>query len=178
MPTDAPTLTAAMAAGDRVALAAFYERWFDAMMGEARRLTGGDDDEALDLVHDTMLRAIRSMKPLPSDAAVMRWLQRAIRSCAIDRHRVVMRRRRREAAVAPVSAGAADGPDRTRLAWLEKELRTLGGEDRTLLRLRHQFGWTLAEIGRRVGLEPGAVDGRLRRLAARLRRRAPEVLDE
>ncbi len=37
--------------------------------------------------------------------------------------------------------------------------------------MRHRFGWTLQDIGRALGLSPGAVDGRLRRLVRTLRKR-------
>ena len=53
-------------------------------------------------------------------------------------------------------------------------------DDRTveLLVMRHGFGWTLKKIGRAVGLTPGAVDGRLRRLLGTLRRKASEESDD
>ena len=47
-----------------------------------------------------------------------------------------------------------------------------------LLTMRYRFGWTLQRIGAAVGLKPGAVDGRLARLVAALRRRAQETFHE
>ena len=43
--------------------------------------------------------------------------------------------------------------------------------------MRHRFGWTLAKIGQTLGLGPGAVDARLRRLSKMLRRKAQEKGD-
>jgi hypothetical protein len=44
--------------------------------------------------------------------------------------------------------------------------------------MRHRLGWTLERIGAVVGLAPGAVDGRLRRIIGRLRAAGWEVRDE
>jgi len=46
-----------------------------------------------------------------------------------------------------------------------------------MLLMRHRFGWTLQQIGAALGIKPGAVDGRLRRLVGGLRRRAQEESD-
>ncbi len=59
--------------------------------------------------------------------------------------------------------------------WLEERLAEIDGSSRALLMMRYRFGWTLARIGRELGLTPGAVDGRLARLLARLRRKAGEA---
>lgn len=57
---------------------------------------------------------------------------------------------------------------------LERELQALNDRDVQLLLMRHRFGWTLKRIGDALGLKPGAVDGRIRRVLTKLRRRAKE----
>lgn len=172
---DAARLTAAIAAGDTEAFSRFYRRWFPVLYADARRATGRDEAFCLDVVHDAMLRVIRSMRPLPTEADLRRWLRVVVRSCAYDRLRAESRRLRHERAAREtrsVAAGAGDAELDDRLEWLRRELRDLDDRSVQLLVMRHRLGWTLARIGRVLGLAPGAVDGRLRRIAARLRRRA------
>ena len=175
-PPDAARLTAAIAAGDTEAFARFYRQWFQTMYADARRVTGRDEAFCLDIVHDAMLRVIRSMKPLAGETDLARWLGAVIRSCAYDRLRAESRRRLRDRAHGAKAIAAVEVPetDADRLRWLEAQLRALDEGSLQLLLMRHRLGWTLQRIGRALGLEPGAVDGRLRRIVARLRRRAAE----
>jgi RNA polymerase sigma factor (sigma-70 family) len=177
---DDPTrqLTGAIASGDTEAFARFYRRWVDRMYEEAHRATGRDESFCLDVVHDAMLRVMKSIKPMDSEAALWGWLRLVVRSCAFDRLRREVRRRKRERAE---SAGpAADSRDdlAERLAWLRTELAQLDEREVALLTMRHRFGWTLRHIGSAAGLKSGAVDGRLRRTLSALRRRAEEAFNE
>ena len=174
MPHRARELTRAIAAGDEAAFEHFYRTWFDAMYVEAHRLTGRDEAECLDVVHDAMLRVIRSMKPLDDEAQLHAWLRKVVRSCAIDRLRREARRLRRERRHGvPTATVTIDD----RLEWIHAQLARLDEDTGLLLALRHRFGLTLQQIGDVTGLRPGAVDGRLRRAAAQLRARAGEVDD-
>jgi len=187
-------LTTAIASGDSEAFSCFYDAWFDKALAEARRCTGRDDEFCLDVVQDAMMRVISSMKPLQSEAALHRWMRVVIRSCACDRLRADIRRRRRERNVAPpetaleTASGTAAarphapghtpaGPDPERLAWLHEQLEQLDGPDVHLLIMRHRFGWTLHRIAESLGLSHSAADRRLRRLIERLRRSAKEDFD-
>ncbi|MHC4428579.1 MAG: RNA polymerase sigma factor [Planctomycetota bacterium] len=172
---DAAHLTAAIAAGDTEAFTRFYRQWFPVLYADARRATGRDEAFCLDVVHDAMLRVIRSMRPLPTEADLRRWLRVVVRSCAYDRLRAESRRVRHERAArdARPATAATEATDLDgRLEWLRRELRDLDDRSVQLLVMRHRLGWTLARIGRVLGLAPGAVDGKLRRIVARLRRHA------
>ncbi len=176
-------LTSAVASGDTEAFARFYRAWFDSMYTVARRATGRDEAFCLDVVQDAMLRVIRSLKPMNTTGDLRRWLRVLVASCAYDRLRQESRRRAREKrAVAGrsnpgPSALCADDVDR-RLRWLHEELESLDDRSVQLLLMRHRFGWTLQQIGNVLGLKPGTVDGRLRRLQRTLRRRAKEQFDD
>jgi RNA polymerase sigma factor (sigma-70 family) len=173
-------LTTAIASGDTEAFARFYRAWFEVMYADAVRATGRDESFCLDVVQDAMLRLIRRMRPMASEDDLRRWLRTVVRSCAYDRLRSEARRRRREAeaAAARRDAGApgAARPDdvRRRLRWLEQQLQACDDASTRMLVMRHRFGWTLRQIAASLGLEPGAVDGRLRRLVRGLRRKAQE----
>ena len=172
-------LTANIASGDPEAFARFYRGRFDEMYAEARRATGRDESFCLDVVQDAMIRTIRALKPLESEKHLRAWLRTVVQSCAYDRLRKEARRRRweRDATHARRAVSSDDDFD-DRLEWLRKELASLDDPQVRLLLMRYRFGWTLRRIGEHLGLKPGAVDGRLGRLVATLRRRAQENFDE
>jgi RNA polymerase sigma factor (sigma-70 family) len=98
-------------------------------------------------------------------------------TCAYDRLRREIRRQRREARE-PIRAQAPQPELLSRLEWLRAELDHLDEPSAHLLVLRYRLGWTLQEIGALLGLSTGAVDGRLSRLLAGLRRKAREAFHE
>ena len=172
-------LTAAVASGDSEAFARLYRGRFDEMYVEARRATGRDESFCLDIVQDAMIRVIRSMKPLETEQHLRTWLRVVVQSCAYDRLRKEARRRRWEQAAADARRAASRDDDLSeKLEWLRRELATLDDPQARLLTMRYRLGWTLRRIGDAVGLKPGAVDGRLGRLTASLRRRAKGTFDE
>jgi RNA polymerase sigma factor (sigma-70 family) len=172
------TLTTAIASGNTEAFARLYEAWFDTMYAEAKRTTGRDEAFCLDIVHDAMIRVIRSMKPLDHEGALVVWLRRAVRSCAYDRLKQESRRRAREHAAPPAeTAEMCDDLD-DRLAWLRSELNAMDRASSMIITMRHRFGWTLRQIGTTLGLKTGAVDRRLRSVESALQQRAAEVFDE
>jgi DNA-directed RNA polymerase specialized sigma24 family protein len=95
-----------------------------------------------------------------------RWMRRVLLNGARDRIRAEARRIRRESQ-APIAT--ATEHDRDSLAELNVRLRAIDKESAQLLRRRYDLGWTLEQIGRELGLRPGAVDGRIRRILKKLR---------
>ena len=171
--------TTAIASGDSEAFARFYRDRFDAMYAEARRATGRDESFCLDIVQNAMMRVIRSLRPLDSELRLRAWLRTVVHSCAYDRLRHEARRKRWERNAADRRAAETpDDHDDDRLEWLRRELATFDDPQLRLLVMRYRFGWTLQRIGDALGLKPGAVDGRLSRLTANLRRRAQENFDD
>lgn len=169
-------ITKAVASGDPEAFSRFYEKYFDDLYRMARYATKRDEQFCLDVVQDAMMKVIKSIPILDSDPTLRAWLRRTVYSCAIDRLRIEARqgraeRRAAETARHPDDADLVTGT-RERMHWLEKQLAELDGSSQTLLIMRHRFGWTLARIGRELGLSTGAVDGRLSRLIDRLRQKA------
>ena len=168
------TQTSAIASGDTEALSRFYEYWFDRLYAEARRVTRKDESFCLDVVQDVMMRVIKSIKPMQSEAQLWRWLQTVVRSCAYDRLRKEIRRQQREGSVNYDSTRTDLAETNEQLRWLEQQINELDHRDVNLLIMRHRFGWTLKRIGRALGMTTGAVDGRLTRLTSRLRDKAKE----
>lgn len=172
-------LTRRVARGDRNALAVFYERWFDTMYHEAARTTGRDEAFCLDVVQDVMLRVIKKLSAMESDAQLAAWLRKVVRSCAYDRLRSDIARAKREnTRIRSLNndlhrcAASITNEDEERLEWLHNELESMDEKLRRPLLLRVLSGWTLAQIGTLLGLSPGAVDGRVNRAMKQLRRNA------
>jgi RNA polymerase sigma-70 factor (ECF subfamily) len=170
---DARRITTAIASGDPEAFARLYEARFEFVYAAVRRRTGLDEAACLDIVQDAMLKVIRRMKPLPDQAALDAWLRKVALRTAYDHLRREKRlARRKEAAGEP--EGDAPGADPERLDWLRGELNALDRATADLIDLRFRAGLTLSAIGRRVGLSPGAVDGRINRALRAMREAAAE----
>ena len=105
MPDEVERLTAAMAAGDAAAVEAFYRRYFDWMYAHAIRITGRDESFCLDVVQESVLRVIRSVRRVRCREELAAWLRLVVQTTAYDLLRSESRRQRREAAVG-VPAGA------------------------------------------------------------------------
>lgn len=172
---DTPTLTAAMARGEPSAIDTFYRRHFDTMLAHAQQFTRRDEHFCLDVVQDATLKVVRSVRRMQDEKHLRRWLRRVVASTAIDRLRAEQRRALRE------QHGGVSGSDdpaeaaalAEQIAELDRRLARLDATGRRLLHWRFAQGLTLADIGRRLGLGPGAVDGRLRRTLTRLQRSEP-----
>lgn len=184
MQDSARQLSHAIASGDTEAFARFYEAWFDYMFAIVRKSTRRDESFCLDVVHDACCKLIRSMKPLPDEPSLRRYVTAAVQSCAYDRLRAEKGRLRREERSARERRERSGSRDERaaelddELAWLRAQLEALDERQLDLLIMRHRFGWTLARIGAALGLKPGAVDGRLSRARATLREKALETIDD
>ena len=179
MPQTVEKLTAAMSAGDSRAVEAFYRRYFDDLYSHASRFTGRDESFCLDVVQEAVLRIIRSVRPVRSEAQFAAWLRLVVQTAAYDLLRSESRRRRREMAVAiapgsATSEGDHEPIDAQRLSWLAARIAELDEQIVRMIDMRFQRKWTLASIASAMGLSIGTVDGRLRRALRQLRRLAAE----
>lgn len=170
-------LTRAVASGDTEAFAQLYRSHFDAMLRDARRFTGRDENYCLDIVQEAMMKVIRCIKPIDTEASLRAWLRCVVKSCAYDSLRRDARRMAHENGHAPAVSHTDANELTERLAWLREHLQALDAETRHLVLLRHRMGWTLQRIAASLGLSTGAVDGRLSRAMRKLQRKA-EQFDE
>lgn len=186
-------ITTQMAVGHTPALSVFYETFFDVMLLEAQRCSGRDEQTCLDLVQDAMLKAIKCIKPLPSESAVAVWSRTVVKTVTWDWFRKENRRamlRNSEATAAggafPFSNDEAIEPEtheqdfveqQARVIWLESQLQSLPTELQSMISLRYRLGWSLKQIGQKFGLKTGAVDGRIRRAVERLKQIANDEFE-
>jgi RNA polymerase sigma factor (sigma-70 family) len=169
-----------MAAGDQRAIEEFYRRYFDWLYRNARRAAGRNEAFCLDVVQEAVLRIVRCVRPVESEGRFRAWLRLVVQTTAYDLMKSDARRTRREAAIAVACGGPCedDTDSADRLAWLRQQVTALAPEIARLIDLRFQQSWTLAKIGRLLGLSIGTVDGRLRKALGHLRELAREEFDD
>lgn len=163
------SLLSRFVAGDGAALGEIFELLFDDLVEQIRRDTRRDEHFAADAVQDAFVKAIRGIPIMQHETEVRAWFRRVALRSAIDRVRAEKRRSRRERAAANDARTDPDPARADELDALHARLRTLDQSAAALVDARVRFGWTLERIGRSLGLRPGAVDGRLRRVFTQLR---------
>jgi RNA polymerase sigma-70 factor, ECF subfamily len=156
------------AAGDEAAFARLVAE-HHAAMARVAFVICGDADMTVDAVQSAWTNAWRRIGSLRDPSQVRAWLV----AVAANEARQAVRRRRR-APVVDVSAelaGVADGDpaDSVGVVDLQRVLRGLSADDRSLLALRFAAGLDSAEIARHLGMSASGVRSRLARLLERLR---------
>lgn len=159
---------AAMARGDRDAMAGLYDRHASALLGLAMRIVR-DRREAEDLLHDVFLEAWRHAKDFdPKRGRVRTWLAIRMRSRALDHQKS-----------ARVSRNAGDvgldivpderersNPDHSRVRQV---LASLDANQRRVVELAYFEGLSCSEIAARIAIPIGTVKSRIAAGLAHLR---------
>jgi len=156
------------AAGDEAAFALLVAE-HHASMARVAFVIAGDSETTLDAVQSAWAIAWRRMKSLRDPSQVRTWLV----AIAANEARQAMRRRRREQVVDisdDVAREAGSDVDASvDIVDLDRVLRGLKAEDRSLLAMRYAAGLDSAEIARQLGMSASGVRSRLARLLQRLR---------
>lgn len=161
-------LVAAMARGDRDALAKLYERHSGILLGLALRIVR-ERREAEDLLHDVLLEAWRAAKDFdPKRGRVRTWLAIRMRSRALDLQKSA--RVSRNAGDAGLELMTDDrersSPDHGRV---RAALAELGTDQRTVVELAYFDGLSCSEIASKIKVPIGTVKSRLAAGLQRLR---------
>ena len=164
-----------VAAGDRAAFDAIVRSTQKPLLRVAARVLGSRED-ALDVLQDAYLRAFDTLVEGGFDgrSRVSSWLYRVVVNASIDALRA---RRRRVTAPLPAQeaiAGEANGEVRVALADLGRMLDLLPVEQRAALVLRELEGLSNAEAAAVLETTEGAIEQRLIRARATLRRQFDE----
>ncbi len=175
-----------MSRGDRDAFREYYDHFYALMLSESKRCTGRDEQTCLDIVHDAMLKAIRSMKPIANQRSLSSWSRLLVRSVSYDWLRREQRQRKLSRSPEEIDDHGRQRElnasqkidDHARVLWIEQNLGQFSPELQRMFAWRYRLGWTLRRIGRRLGLKPGAVDGKLRRAIEDLRNLAELECDD
>ncbi|HEY1556114.1 MAG TPA: sigma-70 family RNA polymerase sigma factor [Kofleriaceae bacterium] len=165
---DDAALVAAMAGGDRSALARLYERHSGILLGLALRIVR-ERREAEDLLHDVFLEAWRSAKDFdPKRGRVRTWLAIRMRSRALDHQKSARVSRNAGDAGLDLVADERERvtPDHARV---RAALGELGSDQRRVLELAYFEGLSCTEIAARIAIPVGTVKSRLAAALSRLR---------
>lgn len=132
-----------------------------------------DRDEALEIMHDGLMKAFKNLPELREEAALKTWLRRILVNTAIDYHR---RRQRQPTAPLPDSApetvpsADADALDHLAAEDVLLALNRLPEMPRVVFCLYVLEGYTHREIAQRLGLAESTSRAYLSEANARLRR--------
>ena len=167
------TLLEAIAAGDRAALSALYDRTSAKLYGICLRLLGSEP-EAEDALQETYVTVWRNAARFdPGKAGAITWLAVVARNKAIDR----LRRRTLPSEAIDAAADIADdrptafdlvqqGQDSARLAGCLDELEE---KPRSMIRAAFLDGASYPELAEREGVPLGTMKSWIRRGLLRLR---------
>ena len=170
---DIPALCIAVRHGNESAVRSLHKLYHNRLSRYALVITRGNEAVAADAVQNTLLKALRSLRPLPDEPALWAWLARACRSSASDESR----RSRRYAAFlsrlatlfSPTDPTPPEDSESIWHAALNHAIANLPDSDRALLDDRYTHRRSLASIASAAGSSERAIEGRLARLRHHLR---------
>ncbi len=170
-------LTSRMARGDEDAFRDFHAAWFNRLFRYVLVLMRGDEHAARDVTQETLLRVVRRVRAFDSETIFWDWLTCLARSAAADHGRKAGRYRRLldwfanrpEPMVAEPAADALESA-------LSNALAELTEPERALLLAKYTERRAVRDIALEAGLSEEAVESRLSRARAALRRMTLKLL--
>ena len=161
-------------AGSATAFDELYRAHADRLARRVRARCGRDEHVVADVVQETFLRALEKLDRLREPARFRAWIGAIADNVIVDHHRVAARSRPLDDETSDALASAdappcsiAEARDTVHLA--RRAVATLAPRDAEVIRLVGVFGLSPAELGRAVGISPGAAKVRVHRARTRLR---------
>jgi RNA polymerase sigma factor (sigma-70 family) len=165
-------LTAGLARGDDLAWTQFHREFGPAVFRQLLAATHGDHALASDALQQTYLRIAKHARPCESEPMFRGWLRVVARTALSDCRR---RQRsfwtllhRRQADPSDLDTTTAD--EERLQAALDTALARLDAADRALLEAKYLSGHEVRRIAEDLAITPKAVESRLTRARAELRR--------
>jgi RNA polymerase sigma-70 factor (ECF subfamily) len=163
---DDAAMVAAIQAGNRAAVAAFYDRYAGHVRRTLVRVLGAERELA-DLHHDVLLRALTSIHELRDPGLLKPWLTSiavfTARTCILRRSRRRWLRYLPWHEVPEVEAAPADGEAQEALRAAYAVLDTLPADDRIAFALRFVEGLELTEVAAACRVSLATIKRRLAR---------------
>jgi RNA polymerase sigma factor (sigma-70 family) len=161
------SLTKRAVVGDELAAREFFERYCDRIYRYAIVLARGQEDLAREVVSNTMIKGLRHLKPMASDADVWRWLTQIARTTFIDHCR--KNNRRIDASAELSESIAIPSADSTLSAALNECLEELAADEREIVERFYFEDQTQNELAAGAQTTRKAVESRLARIRQKLR---------
>jgi RNA polymerase sigma-70 factor (ECF subfamily) len=135
-------------------------------------------EEGDDLYQDALLLALRKFDTLKDHSAFRPWLYRIIVNCFTSRTRRPWWRRHATLTPELLETRRGDDPEEVYTArrWLQRAFGALNAEEQTLVTLYELEGWSLDDLARTYGSNPGAIKARLFRCRRKMRKRLKRYL--
>jgi RNA polymerase sigma-70 factor (ECF subfamily) len=168
LPTAHADLVARSRSGDGAALTEVYERYGNALMALAYRLTGSQPD-AEDVLHDVFLGLPEALAKYDERGSFESWIKRVTARVALTKLR--SRRREREVDLADVHVAPESGAMHrlTDLVAVQRAIDALPDRLRAVFVLREVEGYSHAEIAALLDISTNASEVRLHRAIRALR---------
>lgn len=167
-------LTAGLARGDDPAWAQFHRKYGPGIFRQLLAETRGDHDLASEALQQTYLRIARYARPCGSVPMFAGWLRVVARTALHDcrrRRRTFWDLLRNPDAAAEEPADLAGSANEAALASaLDAALAQLDSSDRALLEEKYYAGCEVRALAAQLAVTPKAVESRLTRARAELRR--------
>lgn len=165
-------LTTALAQGDDAVWAQFHREYGPRMFRQLLAATRGDHDLASEALQQAYLRIARHARPCDAEPMFLAWLRVVARSALSDcrRRRVsfwqLLRRRYED----PADIDGCDADEERLQAALDRALATLELADRELLTAKYLSGLSVRALAEKLSASPKAIESRLTRARAELRK--------
>jgi RNA polymerase sigma-70 factor (ECF subfamily) len=185
------TFVARARSGDSDAFRVLVERHSRPVFRLAFRMTGNEQD-AEDVVQESMLRAYKQLARFDQRASFGTWLYRIATNCSLDLVRSRKRRTQNQGQASegdggemenPVASVPSPGPTPERMALsgevrarLTAALRELSATERSAFVLRHFEGMCMEDVSRVLGCQTGAAKHSVFRAVQKLRRALEPVV--
>jgi RNA polymerase sigma-70 factor, ECF subfamily len=179
-PSPTALLTRSMAAGDDDAFGRFHAAYAARLFRYVLVLMRGDEHAAAEVLQDTLIRVARHVREFEDEDVLWSWLTRLARTAAADHGRKGSRylgflHRFWQSTVATTPYD--ENPEEDRLATaLNSALEKLPADDAALLRAKYHHQQSQRDLAAQHGISEEAVESRLRRARAVLRKLAFEIL--
>jgi RNA polymerase sigma-70 factor (ECF subfamily) len=177
-------LTAGLRRGDEAAYRRFFHDYHRRLARYCLALTAGDAAEADDVLQKTYLRVARYLRPLPDAGALWRWLANAARCAAIDasrkrsRHQFLLGRWKDWLQVNGHTHHTAPSDlDHMLSEALANALDALPEDSHTIVHAKYFDELPITRIAEHLNLTEKAVERKLARARARLRRDIQQQLE-
>ncbi|HET6361090.1 MAG TPA: sigma-70 family RNA polymerase sigma factor [Gemmatimonadota bacterium] len=176
-PSDEELVVAYLAALDEDAFRDLYQRHTPSLWRVALRMARGAEEEARDVVQETWLRAVRRLPAFRWESTLRTWLVSIALNCAHEHRRSAGRWTPVEDVESVMAGGSSvesettGGPASVDPVDLARAIDALPEGYRSVLVLHDIEGYTHAEIGRALGIEPGTSKSQLHRARAWVRGR-------
>lgn len=165
-------LTKSLASGDNSAWSHFHAEYGPWIFHQLLAASRGDHSLASEALQQTYLRVARYVRPCDSDLAFKAWLRRLANSALLDcwRRRAGFWRMLKKRGELPLCFDFSDEREALLLSELEASLATLNEADRLLLHAKYYDGYDVRTLAERMMTTPKAMESRLARARAELRR--------